>query len=552
MKDKEFNLLHEPWIAAIRPDGVTEEVSLLELYQRTTEFRSLAGELPTQDVAVLRLLLAILHAVFSRYDTDGKFAPISSPKGALERWKALWDWGAFPMEIIRDYLLLYEERFYLFHPERPFYQANALRDRDDVFGPFAASKLNGELSESDHKLRLFPQRSGEGKSSLRYAEAARWLLYINGFSETFGKLEAKGKKSKKAPSLGVGWLGKLGLIYAEGDTLYETLLLNLVMLRDGENILWGKEKPVWELEKPVTEERNEIALPDNPSQLLTLQSRRLLLVNENGRVTNYRLLSGDFFLRENAFAEQMTVWRNTAKRATDLPEYIPRRHDPARQLWRDFSALVSQSASARPPGIVKWIARLKSERLAPLFRIRFRIAAVSYGTMEAVIEDTFSDSLSFNAGLLTSLGENWASRIITEIDTTEQLVEQVGILAQNLAKAAGSSDSANQRNAAKEQAYFLLDEPFRAWLENIVPERDDDRKEEICSEWWEQAKRIVQDMGRDMVRQAGTKAFIGRDVIDKVRGNAVTRHYSAPDSFNYFLYKTSCPDALKGGKGKNG
>ena len=68
MSEKEFCLLHEHWILVMRKDGKTEEVSLLDLYRHAQDYQRLAGELPTQDVAVLRLLLAILHAIFARYD----------------------------------------------------------------------------------------------------------------------------------------------------------------------------------------------------------------------------------------------------------------------------------------------------------------------------------------------------------------------------------------------------------------------------------------------------------------------------------------------------
>ena len=550
MPEKEFNLLDEPWILVMRPDGETEEVSLLEAFRRAPEWKGLAGELPAQDIAVLRLLLAILHAVFGRYDPEGNFVPLCAgadplptPADALKRWKALWDLGRFPMGILEKYLNRYRDRFWLFHPERPFYQVPGLLDREDKFGPFEASKLNGELAESDHKTRLFPQRAGSGKNVLRYSEAARWLLYVNAFSETFGKLEAKGKRQKNSPSLGVGWLGKLGLIAAVGDSLFETLMLNLVFLRDGGNELWGEEKPVWETEAVRTDERNEIAVPDNPSELLTLQSRRLLLKRENGAVVGYVLLSGDFFPKENAFAEQMTVWRNTAKKETDPPEYVPRRHDPSRQIWRDFPTLVAQSTGSHRPGIVSWLALLKAEELIPQTLFRFQTAGVSYGTMEAVIEDVFDDSISFNADLLTALGADWINRIIDEVDTSEKLVEHIGWLAQNLAKAEGDADGHAQRNAAREQAYFRLDAPFRRWLEAIDPNRD--RMDDVSERWWTQAKRITRNLGKELVGQCGPQAFIGRSEITK-SGEEI-RH-TAPQAYNLFLYATSSRDALKGGR----
>lgn len=544
MPEKAFNLLHEPWILVMKPDGEAEEVSLLNLFRSAPKWRGLAGELPTQDVAVLRLLLAILHAVFGRYDLDGEYRPPSSPGDALERWKALWDRGSFPMEVIEDYLLHYEDRFWLFHPERPFYQVAALGNREDIFGPFEASKLNGELSESNHKVRLFSQRTGDRKNALHYSEAVRWLLYINAFAETFGKLEAKGKPSKNSPSLGVGWLGKLGLITAVGNNLFETLLLNLVFLKDGEDELWGKGRPVWEEETVKAEERTEIAVPDNPCALLTLQSRRLLLRREKDLVVGFLLLGGDFFPKENALAEQMTVWKNIAKEKAGKPIYSPARHNPARQIWRDFSALVSQAHDKHRPGIVNWLARLKERDFIPRLHFHFQTAAISYGTMEAVIDDVFSDTISFNADLLTTLGADWISRIIEEIETAEKLAEQAGRLAQDLAKASGSADGARQKDAAKEQAYFRLDMPFRKWLEGIDPAQDE--MVEASDRWWRQARSIVRSLGKELVEQAGPQAFVGR-VVTK---DGKERRYIAPQAYNSFLYHTSTRDALKGGSKK--
>ncbi|MDD2359857.1 MAG: type I-E CRISPR-associated protein Cse1/CasA [Syntrophaceticus schinkii] len=533
MNEREYNLLHEKWIVVMKLDGTTDEVSLLELFRSAPELRGLAGELPTQDVAMLRLLLAILHAVFGRYDLDGNFAPLASPSEALKRWKSLWDKGTFPMSIIEDYLQHYEDRFWLFHPERPFYQVAKLGKATD----YTAAKLNGELSESNNKLRLFPQRTGNVKNTLPYAEAARWLLYVNSFDDTSAKPKTKG-----LPSPGAGWLGKLGLVTAGGDNLLETLLLNLVFLKDGEDKLWGKEKPVWEAETVKPDERTKITIPDNPSELLTLQSRRLLLKHEGNWVTGYYLLGGDFFPKENAISEQMTLWQNAAKKKTDPPEYHPKRHDPARQLWRDFSALVGQAEQGnneRRPGVIGWLSRLKADNIITRTHFRFQTAAVKYGDKDFFVDDIFSDSLSFNADLLTNLGKNWVHRIINEINATDKLVDQVRWLAHNLARATGDGDKESlkkKKNAAKEQAYFRLDAPFRQWLEGIVPERDS--MEETCKQWREQARRIVRELGKELVTQSGPQAFVGRVVVDKKKKNKKQR-YTSPEAYNQFLIRTS-------------
>ena len=83
-------------------------------------------------------------------------------------------------------------------------------------------------------------------------------------------------------------MGKLGLVYAEGKTLFETLMLNLILLKDGRQ-LWEEPAPVWELKTPKGAERTEIAMPNNQAELLTLQSRRLLLIREKEQVVGYTL-----------------------------------------------------------------------------------------------------------------------------------------------------------------------------------------------------------------------------------------------------------------------
>lgn len=172
MREKEFNLLYEPWILVLNSQGEIEEVSLLTAFERAHELRGLAGELPTQDVAILRLLLAVLYATFTRADIHGNQKAINDYYEALERWDSLWKLKRFPLEPIERRLCYYEERFYLFHPERPFYQIAGL----DRGTSYSTAKLLGNLSESGNKVRLFPVRTGEAKRSISYPEAARWLL----------------------------------------------------------------------------------------------------------------------------------------------------------------------------------------------------------------------------------------------------------------------------------------------------------------------------------------------------------------------------------------
>lgn len=535
MDEKEFNLIDEPWIKVRTPTLTVKTVSLQEALLHAHTYVDLAGELPTQDVAVLRLLLAVLHTVFSRVDCGGNPAPIQKPEQALLRWKELWENGKFPEKPICDYLEQWHERFWLFHPERPFYQVGTA----ETGTAYSAAKLNGELSESTNKVRLFPARADTQKGMLTYAEAARWLLYVNGFDDTSSKPKGKG-----LPSVGAGWLGKIGLISAMGDNLFETLLLNLVLLKE-KNEIWGKNRPTWELDVPRQAERTIIPLPDNQAELLTMQSRRILLKKAEDYVEGYSLLGGDVFPAEDAFTEQMTLWRPYEEhRRTG---FRPQRHRAEKYIWQEFSSLLYRGEKGCRPGVITWIATLKKARCLDTKRwISFKTASVQYGDKDFFAADVLGDQITFHMNLITETGAVWQRLIERETARIDKLASAVGELAGDLEKAAGHVEQDSKGNVvpsramdcakkARELYYHIIDVPFREWLRKLDPAQRDVERDKLRDEWIDTAKQIALDMGGELVERAGDAAMLGRFIEEK-KGSKVKRHYSAPEAFIVFKH----------------
>lgn len=524
MKETEFNLLEEPWIRVMEEDCTVRECSLTQALLDSHRYRCLANELPTLDVAILRLLLAVLQTVFYRTDPDGEDDPIENQGAAYYRWKLLWSAGRLPEEPIRDYLEKHRDRFWLFHPEYPFYQVPEAR----AGTYYTAAKLCGELSESSNKLRLFPVRSGECKAALSYAEAARWLLYVNGFDDMSSKPKGKG-----LPSLGIGWLGQLGLIYAEGSSLFETLMLNLVLREP-----LKEPKPIWE--QPLRrEERVEIAVPDNQAELLTLQSRRLFLERKDGMISGYYLLGGDFFPKKNAIAEQMTMWDRRDGKKNEPPYDQPRLLGSDRQMWRDFGIITGAGSTGRVPGVVSWISELKAKRLLRRDRvIRFRTAGIEYGAQNSAVEDILSDHLDFHAGLLDEGGKLWAELVSKKVEQTEKGAWLLGKLAEGIFKAEGGhpgSDAQSARYHKAVQSYYAaVDIPFRRWLGLLDPEQGDgeELRAEKDAQWRQEAYRIALEQGKQLVRGAGSAAFTGRWIKDKKLDQEI--FFSSSGEFNRF------------------
>ena len=73
--DIEFNLIDKAWIRVARFDGEVEEKSLSEVLRNAHKYKSLAGEMAAQDIAVLRCLIALIHTIYTRVDTEGIEAP---------------------------------------------------------------------------------------------------------------------------------------------------------------------------------------------------------------------------------------------------------------------------------------------------------------------------------------------------------------------------------------------------------------------------------------------------------------------------------------------
>ncbi len=499
MGSKEFNLLHEPWILVLNDDGSSEQIGMIDLFRRAHKIKMLAGEMPTQDVAVFRVMLAVVYSVYLHKDADGNDAEIAGKDEALERWTSVWNKGKFDEGLFTEYLKRYEDRFYLFDDKRPFFQAKI-----DKGTEYSSAKLNGELSESGNKPRLFTNIGIKEKEAMEYPEAARWLIHLNAFDDTSAKPTVRGAG---LPSAGAGWLGKMGLIFAQGQNLFETLMLNMVLLDRNEEP-FGEGKAIWEKDTPCFDERVEIMLPENPVELLTLQSRRLLLIREGRLVKGYLLQGGDIVKKENALTEQMTVWR-----LNDDSEWVPKRHDPSKSVWRDYSALMSKGEGSMMPGVVRWTSLLEAEGCLTHKFMVFRITGIEYGDKDFYVNDTIDDSISLNSKMLSAIGESWNIRINNVLAITDKCVRAVGQFAIDLVKLDGNSDENGYKRAAynaRAATYYALDQPFRNWLHSIDPDADD--MEIKMNEWLKITENTVLSAGFRMMQDSGEKAFVGRDM----------------------------------------
>ncbi|NYA74750.1 type I-E CRISPR-associated protein Cse1/CasA, partial [Lactobacillus salivarius] len=142
MSKMKFNLVEDPWIKVL--DKKTTEIkklTLIEVFTNTSRYSRLSGEMSSQDLAVMRFLLAILTTVYLRFDMDGNAYPwldkkenfFVEPNKEFEKlrgnkwkkdilltWKKLYDQGQFS-DVVVQYLKENKELFDIFG-SNPFYQ----------------------------------------------------------------------------------------------------------------------------------------------------------------------------------------------------------------------------------------------------------------------------------------------------------------------------------------------------------------------------------------------------------------------------------------------
>lgn len=534
-----FNLLEENWIPIIRENGKQENVSIRELFLHADEYSCLAGDMQAQNFAILRILLAILQTVFSRYDNAGNaivsvddhMRQIDEVEDDEEEqdiyietlqntWISIWNDKAFP-KILYRYLDTWYDRFYLLDDKYPFFQVtkkaiDALlpqnKSASDVCGRF----INRNISESGNKTALFAPVSGTGKSKdkdiLTEAQLARWLITFQGYTGLSDKTSLYDKNSGLKPSK--GWLFDLGGLYLSGDNLFETLTLNLELVHPDTKTI-HMQHPCWEYSGEEFAGRLIENLPvDNLAELYTNWSRAIYIdpdIQMPGPVT---LSIGKLpaICHEDAFVETMTIWKLNQS-GDNKGHYTPRKHNLEQSMWRSFGMIAMPSSEKNhKPGIMTHLDTVShsvGNRKISLNAISMQDDGNATSWLPV---DEISDNLKLNDLVLTDgADEGWLIRINDAVNDSKDVIDNI--------YRSFISDIADVRRISKEntyrnsfvsnqvgEVYQKIDMPFRTWLENIQP---DDSKEARISEWKQILKKIVEQQAEVFVSHCESGDYRG-------------------------------------------
>lgn len=515
-----FNLCDEPWIQVRDVSGSTRDVSIRGALGEPESITAIAGEMPTQAVAILRLLLAILYRALPA-------AP--SERSAPELWARWWRDG-WPAEAASRYLDQWQRRFDLRDAEQPFMQVAGLTTASGRRS--GLTKIIADLPDGN---AFFTQRAGSGRTRLSAAEAARWLVHCHAFDPTGIKTGAAGDervKGGRGYPIGLGWAGNLGLVVLEGATLRETLLLNL----DLGTTRPAGDLPVWERPQLGPGVEDGHTKPCGVADLFTWPSRRVLLLWHGDEVVDVQISNGDALDPQNRHDDEpMTAWRRSSNQERKLgvaTVYMPQLHDPARQIWRGLGPMLDPATA--PPGeaarlrpkTLDWLARLQLDGYLPPDQvIRLRTVGVAYGSNNSVIDAMIDDGLGATVATLTE------PRLIVlvkdAVGEAEAGVQALATFAADLADAT-NSDRSVARDRAYTDGYATLDTHFRAWFSGLDPSCD---LLASRSEWAQIVHDQMAQAGAALAQTAGPGAIRGRNTA---RPGEPARHMDAGKAWMFF------------------
>ncbi|MCD5533435.1 type I-E CRISPR-associated protein Cse1/CasA [Lactobacillus delbrueckii] len=516
-----YNLITEPWIKVL--DGKTNSehmVSIKELLQNASDYRQLAGEMHAQDLAILRLLEAILTTVYTRVDQndeeyewvtldeqmhvqsyDDEIEGSTLLQVLTKTWNALYKEGSFS-EAVFDYLDKNKGLFDFFG-DRPFYQVTA--EQYDSFvpdnkktakgsGTVDLMQINRLISQSGNSVAIFAPKSANRKNKLTLDELVRWVITYQNFTGVTDKTKVKAKEKM---SNSRGWLYTLNPVYAQGNNLFETLMLNLLLFNPNKPT-YTQQRPVWEedLGEYVKRRLSQVK-PDNFAETYTVWSRLLHIEWQDGTPTIFSAGLPAFDSANAYDIEPMSTWRMNKKDENYYPA--------TRQLssigiamWRNFGQYVDIEGhtESREPLTVAWLNYLKTKNeLLNQQMINLHTSGIisNGGATSLMPAAEFDDNLQIEADVLFDETEDrknaWPQRIEEMVDLNQEVGRKYyGFLMEVGRIRFGPQGAADFAGRKSQTFYDNLNEPFENWLANLSGGDDRDEQQEL---WKKQLKQIA-------------------------------------------------------------
>jgi len=506
-----FDLIDEPWIPYLLPDGSKRLGGIREVLIGAQDIREISDVSPLVTAALHRMLLAMLHRVFGPED-----------EGA---WADLWNAGAFDADELDRYLERWRHRFDLFHETHPFYQ-NAELDPD-----YASSVTKLPLSAGKREA-LFEHFVADDSFSLSVPEAACQLVALHAFAvggllSYERHLDPRLYKSAKG-----GPLAKAAVAIVKGENLFQTLMLNMCRYSPADEEpfpVTGDDVPAWERDEPT---RAGERSPTGYLDLLTWQSRRVRLLPELASEGTSWVVRRVVVMKGYQFPDSWSQRRETMvafqKRRNARPDeqaYLPVSFQRDRALWRDSLALLRLAPDPEERlKTVSWVADLVTQRLVSRSAI-YNIDLAGLNTDQALVYFWRYERLPLPLAYLEN--QDLVDQLGRALDLAEQVGGVVRGVVASLAKLLLSPTANEERGRQPERSdinnltkhlgterlyWAQLETPFKRFVVDLAAEHETDEegssreRDRVLASWADELRRAARSAFEETARGVGSSA----------------------------------------------
>ncbi|MFQ3648097.1 MAG: type I-E CRISPR-associated protein Cse1/CasA [Anaerolinea sp.] len=487
-----YNLVEQPWVPCLTLDRHLVELSLAEVVRNAHQLRMLAAETPLHNVGVMTVLLALLHRVYGPKD--------------IEAWDTMRAAGHFPFDPLEAYFARWGDRFDLFHPERPFMQAlsrDSLRVKPRLVIHLVQSQSNDEL----HFNHVYVK-----KASKTPAQTARDLLA--GLRFHASGLTGSDEKFAESPyTKGI-------LFFVEGESLFETLLLNMpVYPNEAYFPLMGNDQPSWELDDPYIERE----IPFGYLDYLTWPALRVRLLPEevNGEVrVGQAYIAPGLRLHNDILSPQKLF---TLRSSKEGQKWLSLRFNEDRALWRDYDTIVSINERDGYRGLqaLSWLIELANYSDYVHKRDRFRLRAMGFLADQAKPVLHRDQLLPISLALLKS--PNFAETLRRAIELAEECRQKLYIAQKELAStllAHGGNRKPDSGDIQKQIDSWSADSMYWGRLEPLFwdwVERIPQSRETALRDWAAQLRQLTSEVFEEVIHLVGEVSGAERGAVEGQR-----------------------------------
>jgi CRISPR system Cascade subunit CasA len=305
---RSFNVVTEPWIPVVRPDGSTDLLNLRDVLVGAHQIREIRDAFPIVEFGLYRLLVAMVLDIFS----------ISSAHALSQLLRD----GCLDAVGVDSYLEQNYDKLDVFDPRHPFLQTPGMEGEDEkpLAALFPVIPSGSAANHFHHHM--------EQEFTVAPAVAARLLTTLAPFMTAGG--------GGFSPSINGAppWY-----VLIEGSSLFHTICYNCPTRLYGE--MAGTAPPAWRNSVPPQEARCTKA---SLLEALTWRPRRVQLIPNGPGVCAVTGVESDVTvgrMRFKAGASCDFTWFDPSVpyRITDQQARVMRPQD-GKELWRDTGPLL--------------------------------------------------------------------------------------------------------------------------------------------------------------------------------------------------------------------